>query len=66
MNLSLVFTQAERGVWDALPQRFKYVEVKKYKGSGYRMFKKAQEHGLIKEIGSGFPCHRRGLGCGGH
>jgi len=50
MNRSLIFAPAERGVWDALPQRFKYVEVKKYKGTGYRMFKKAQEHGLIKEI----------------
>ena len=52
-SLSLILTLAERTVWDALPPRFKYADVKKYGGSGYRMFKKAQEHGLITEVEAG-------------
>ena len=50
-SLSLILTPAERKVWDALPPPFKYAsDVKKYDGSGHRMFKKAQEHGLITEV----------------
>ena len=53
-NLSLILTPAERKVWDALPMPFKYAsDVKKYKGTGQRMFKKAQEHGLITEVEAG-------------
>jgi AAA domain len=50
MNRSVIFTPAERSVWDGLSPRFKYGEVKKHGGSGYRMFEKAKEHGLIIEI----------------
>ena len=53
-NLSLILTPAERKVWDSLPMPFKYAsDVKKYKGTGQRMFKKAQEHGLITEVEAG-------------
>jgi hypothetical protein len=54
MNLSVIFTPAERRVWQALQQEFKYAaDVKSWKGSGYRMFLKAKEHGLIIETGEG-------------
>jgi hypothetical protein len=50
MNLSVVFSAAERRVWDALTPQFKYAEVKTHGGSGHRMFDKAKEHGLIVEV----------------
>lgn len=50
MNLSVVLTRAQRRVWDALPPEFKYADVRKLAGgSGYRMFLRAKEHGLIVE-----------------